>query len=117
MNDVIGFTSLAQSHIDDKEQVRDYLSKIMTSSQHLLSLINDVLDMSQIENGSVTIDESPLSISKLLQDIRTITQNGIDSKGLNFYIDTQDITAVSYTHLVPHHQLPSLMETDSLQVH
>ena len=92
MNAVIGFTSLAQSHIDDKEQVRDYLSKIMTSSQHLLSLINDVLDMSQIENGSVTIDESPLSISKLLQDIRTITQNGIDSKGLNFYIDTQDIT-------------------------
>ncbi len=92
MNAVIGFTSLAQSHIDDKEQVRDYLSKIMTSSQHLLSLINDALDMSQIENGSVTIDESPLSISKLLQDIRTITQNGIDSKGLNFYIDTQDIT-------------------------
>lgn len=92
MNAVIGFTSLAQSHIDDKEQVRDYLSKIITSSQHLLSLINDVLDMSQIENGSVTIDESPLSISKLLQDIRTITQNGIDSKGLNFYIDTQDIT-------------------------
>lgn len=92
MNAVIGVTSLAQSHIDDKEQVRDYLSKIMTSSQHLLSLINDVLDMSQIENGSVTIDESPLSISKLLQDIRTITQNGIDSKGLNFYIDTQDIT-------------------------
>lgn len=92
MNAVIGFTSLAQSHIDDKEQVRDYLSKIMTSSQHLLSLINDVLDMSQIENGSVTIDESPLSISKLLQDIRTITQNEIDSKGLNFYIDTQDIT-------------------------
>lgn len=92
MNAVIGFTSLAQSHIDDKEQVRDYLSKIMTSSQHLLSLINDVLDMSQIENGSVTIDESPLSISKLLQDIRIITQNGIDSKGLNFYIDTQDIT-------------------------
>lgn len=92
MNAVIGFTSLAQSHIDDKEQVRDYLSKIMTSIQHLLSLINDVLDMSQIENGSVTIDESPLSISKLLQDIRTITQNGIDSKGLNFYIDTQDIT-------------------------
>lgn len=92
MNAVIGFTSLAQSHIDDKEQVRDYLSKIMTSSQHLLSLINDVLDMSQIENGSVTIDESPLSISKLLQDIRTITQTGIHSKGLNFYIDTQDIT-------------------------
>lgn len=92
MNAVIGFTSLAQNHIDDKEQVRDYLSKIMTSSQHLLSLINDVLDMSQIESGSITIDESPLSISKLLQDIRTITQTGIHSKGLNFYIDTQDIT-------------------------
>ena len=92
MNAVIGFTSLAQSHIDDKEQVRDYLSKIMTSSQHLLSLINDVLDMSQIESGSITIDESPLSISKLLQNIRTITQTGIHSKGLNFYIDTQDIT-------------------------
>ena len=53
MNAIIGFTSLAATHIDNKEQVLDYLKKISTSSQHLLSLINDVLDMSRIESGKV----------------------------------------------------------------
>ena len=57
MNAIIGFTSLAATHIDHKEQVLDYLKKISTSSQHLLSLINDVLDMSRIESGKVKIDE------------------------------------------------------------
>ena len=57
MNAIIGFTSLAATHIDHKEQVLDYLKKISTSSQHLLSLINDVLDMSRIESGKVKIEE------------------------------------------------------------
>ena len=53
MNSIIGFTSLAAAHIDNTEQVKDYLTKIATSSNHLLSLINDVLDMSRIESGRV----------------------------------------------------------------
>ena len=56
MNAIIGFTSLAATHIDNREQVLDYLKKISTSSQHLLSLINDVLDMSRIESGKVKIE-------------------------------------------------------------
>ena len=55
MNAIIGFTSLAQTHIDDHDQVEDYLKKISVSSQHLLSLINDVLDISRIESGKVTL--------------------------------------------------------------
>ena len=58
MNAIIGFSALAASHIDQKEQVQDYLGKIAVSSQHLLSLINDVLDMSRIESGNVRIEEA-----------------------------------------------------------
>ncbi len=91
MNAIIGFTSLACSHIDNKEQVRDYLGKIMTSSQHLLSLINDVLDMSRIESGKVKIEEKPLYLPELLEDIRTIIQSGVSAKKLAFHMDTEAI--------------------------
>ena len=57
MNAIIGFTTLAASHIDRKERVQEYLKKIAVSSEHLLSLINDVLDMSRIESGNVKIEE------------------------------------------------------------
>ena len=60
MNAIIGFTALAQTHIDDRGQVEDYLKKISVSSQHLLSLINDVLDMSRIESGKVTLEAKPV---------------------------------------------------------
>ena len=91
MNAVIGFTSLAASHIDNKEKVKEYLRKIETSSEHLLSLINDVLDMSRIESGKVKIDENPLHLPDLLHDIRTIIQPTITSKQLDFLIDTVDV--------------------------
>lgn len=92
MNAIIGFTTLAQDHIDDQAQVKDYLKKIMTSSRHLLSLINDVLDMSRIESGKIQIDNAPMSLSELIRDVRTITQPGIDAKQLDFYIHTENIT-------------------------
>ena len=57
MNAIIGFTALAAGYIDEPEKIKDYLKKITTSSKHLLSLINDVLDMSRIESGRVKIDE------------------------------------------------------------
>ena len=91
MNAIIGFTSLAGSHIDNKEMVKEYLRKISTSSEHLLSLINDVLDMSRIESGKVKIDASPLHLPELLHDIRTIIQPTVSSKQLDFLIDTVDV--------------------------
>ena len=91
MNAIIGFTALAQTHIDDKTQVQDYLAKISTSSTHLLSLINDILDMSRIESGTVKLDEKPVHIPDLLHDLRTMIQGLVNSKNLNLYIDTQDV--------------------------
>ena len=91
MNAIIGFTSLAASHIDNQQLVKDYLRKIGTSSEHLLSLINDVLDMSRIESGKVKIDEKPLHLPDLLHDIRTIIRPSISSKQLDFLIDTVDV--------------------------
>ncbi len=91
MNAIIGFTSLAQTHIDNKMQVQDYLSKISTSSTHLLSLINDILDMSRIESGSVKLEENPVHIPDLLNDLRIMVQGLVNSKNQNLYIDTHDI--------------------------
>ncbi|MDE7293243.1 MAG: transporter substrate-binding domain-containing protein [Oscillospiraceae bacterium] len=92
MNAIIGFTSLAVTHIDNKEQIRNYLSKIMTSGNHLLSLINDVLDMSRIESGKVKIEEKETSLPEIMHDLKTIVQSDVKSKQLEFYIDTLDVT-------------------------
>ncbi len=91
MNAIIGFTALAQTHIDNRAQVQDYLSKISTSSNHLLSLINDILDMSRIESGTVKLDEKPVHIPDLLHDLRAMIQGLINAKNLNLYIDAQDV--------------------------
>lgn len=91
MNAIIGFTSLAATHIDNKEQVQDYLSKITTSSNHLLSLINDVLDMSRIESGKVKIEEKETSLPEIMHDLKTIVQTDIAAKQLEFFIDTADV--------------------------
>ena len=91
MNAIVGFTALAASHIDNKEQVQDYLGKISVSSQHLLSLINDVLDMSRIESGKVTIEESDVHLPDVIHDLRTIIQSNVTAKQLELFIDTQDV--------------------------
>lgn len=91
MNAIIGFTSLAATHIDNREQVLDYLKKISTSSQHLLSLINDVLDMSRIENGKIKIDEKAVHLPDIVHDVRSIIQPDMTAKRLAFFIDTMDI--------------------------
>ena len=91
LNAIIGFTSLAESHIDDKEQVRDYLGKISVSGQHLLSLINDVLDMSRIESGKVTIEESDVHLSDVIRELRTMVQSDVDSKQIEFFVSTEDL--------------------------
>ncbi|MDE7157972.1 MAG: response regulator [Clostridiales bacterium] len=92
MNAIIGFTNLALSHIENTEQIRDYLGKIMTSGNHLLSLINDVLDMSRIESGKVKIEEKETSLPEVMHDLKTIVQADVKAKQLVFYIDTLDVT-------------------------
>ncbi len=91
MNAIIGFTSLAITHIDNKELVSEYLKKISVSSKHLLSLINDVLDMSRIESGKVQIFKEETHLPDILHDLRSIIQGNITSKQQDLFIDTQDI--------------------------
>ena len=91
MNAIVGFTGLAASHIDDKDRVQEYLSIISRSSEHLLSLINDVLDMSRIESGKVTLNEKEESLSDIMHVLRDIVQADIQAKQHNFFIDTVDV--------------------------
>ncbi len=91
MNAIVGFTSLAITHIDRKEQVTEYLKKILTSGNHLVSLINDVLDMSRIESGKMHLDETLCSLPDILHGLRNIIQGDIHAKQLELYIDTVDI--------------------------
>ena len=82
MNAIIGFTTLAVSNIDDKKRVQDYLGKILSSSNHLLSLINDILDMSRIESGKIHLEETEVSLSDVLHDLKTIISGQIHAKQL-----------------------------------
>lgn len=91
MNAIVGFTALAAKHIDDPEQVKDYLGKISISSSHLLSLINDVLDMSRIESGKVKIDEKEVHLPDVFHDLRTIVQSDTAAKNIELFIDTLDV--------------------------
>lgn len=88
MNAIIGFTALAQTHIDDHAQVEDYLKKISVSGQHLLSLINNVLDMSRIENGKVTLEAKPVHLPELVHDLSDIVQAGVSKKDLSLTLNT-----------------------------
>ena len=92
MNAIIGFTTLAVSNMDDKERVQDYLSKILASGNHLLSLINDILDMSRIESGKIHLEETETNLSDVLHDLKTIVSGQIYAKQLEFYMDAMDVT-------------------------
>ena len=92
MNAIIGFTTLAISNIDDKNRVKDYLSKTLASSNHLLSLINDVLDMSRIESGKLHLEEVEVNLSDVLHDLKTIVSGQIYAKQLELYMDAMDVT-------------------------
>ena len=91
MNAIIGYTGLASTHIDNKEQVQDYLAKIGQSSEHLLSLINDVLDMSRIESGKMNLSEKEEDLGAVLHTLRNIVQADIKNKELEFFMDC-DVT-------------------------
>ena len=91
MNAILGFTTLALTHLDQRELVEGYLKKLLTSGNHLVSLINDVLDMSRIESGKMQLDEALCSLPDILHSLRSIVQTDIGSKQLDFCIDTVDV--------------------------
>ena len=91
MNAILGFTALATTHLNNAELVKEYLQKISVSGQHLLSLINDVLDMSRIESGTIKLDNAPVHLPDVLHDLRTIIQGNINAKQLDLFVDTQDV--------------------------
>ncbi|MGN1349740.1 MAG: response regulator [Anaerovoracaceae bacterium] len=92
MNAIIGFTTLATANLGNDEKIRDYLSKILSSGNHLLSLINDVLDMSRIESGKIHLEETEVNLSDVLHDLKTIISGQIHAKQLDLYMDVMDVT-------------------------
>ena len=91
MNAIIGFTDIAQKHIDDHEKVADSLHKIKSSSAHLLSLLNDVLDMSRIENGHVEITETPVDLIGFMDDIAPIVAPLAKAKNIDYNVTYGEI--------------------------
>lgn len=91
MNAISGFTTLAIRSMDQKEKVRDYLAKIQVSGDHLMSLINDVLDMSRIESGRIHLEESEVKLPEMLSELETITSGHVQAKQLKLSVDAGEI--------------------------
>lgn len=89
MNAIVGFTELATRHIGDPERVEEYLSKIKTSGNHLLNLINDVLDMGRIEQGKLSLDEGPCDLNEVFAALEEILAPEVESKQLEFDVSTE----------------------------
>lgn len=92
MNAIVGFTTLATTHIDNHEKVAEYLKKIKSSGNHLLNLINDVLDMSHIESGKMHLMEDPCNLSDVLEDLRNILQADVHAKQQTLEIQKMSVT-------------------------
>ena len=91
MNAIIGFNAMAQKHMDDPVKLLDCLEKVNLSSQHLLSIINDVLDMARIESGKVTIDEQPVSITESAEALVSIVRQSVKDKALTLHTNFSQI--------------------------
>ena len=86
MNAIMGFASLAQTHIADVDKVENYLGKILAAGKHLLNLINDILDMSRIESGKVQIQEDEVSLKEVIYDVGNLIQSMVEENNLTFEI-------------------------------
>lgn len=95
MNAIVGMTTIARSNIDDQEHVQNCLKKIAISSKHLLGLINDILDMSKIESGKMTLNIEQISLREILNGIATIVQPQMKTKKQKFDIYIHDIITES----------------------
>ncbi len=91
MNAIIGFTNLAQNHMENQTLVKDYLQKIMSASKHLLSLINEILDMSRIESGKIQLEENEVSLSEVIKEIENLIHPMASEKNINFIIKAHAI--------------------------
>ncbi len=93
MNAIVGMTAIATAHVDDKEQVMNCLKKITLSGKHLLGLINDVLDMSKIESGKMTLTAELVSLQEVIEGVVGIVQTQIKGKSQHFNVHIDKITA------------------------
>lgn len=93
MNAIVGMTAIATTHIDDREQVQNCLKKIALSGKHLLGLINDVLDMSKIESGKMTLTAERISLREVVEGVVGIVQTQIKAKEQNFNVHIDNIVA------------------------
>ncbi len=91
MNAIVGMTAIAAAHMDDREQVQNCLRKITLSSKHLLGLINDVLDMSKIESGKLTLTTEQISLKEVIEGIVNIMQPQVKAKKQTFDIHVENI--------------------------
>ena len=91
LNVIIGYTALASAHVNEAQEVKRYLSKIQTASKHLLLLVNDVLDMSHIESGTLKLEHAPVYFQDVLEDLKSIVQTDISAKQLEFHVDTKNM--------------------------
>ncbi len=91
MNAILGFTTLATNHIEERERVEDCLGKIKNSSKHLLNIINDILDMSSIESGKVTLEEQPCNLVQMLENLQAMLHNQVQTHHLTLNLDTSAI--------------------------
>src|SRR5699024_9617416 len=93
LNAIVGMTGIAAANLDDPDRVQDCLRKIHLSSRHLLGLINDVLDMSKIESGRLTLNIAPVSLRETMEALVSIVQPRVKAKRQNFDVVIRDITA------------------------
>ena len=91
MNAIIGFATLALDDISDGKKVEDYLSKILSSSKHLLGLINDILDMSRIESGKVVLEEQETDLVTTLQELQSIMEGQAKERKLKLHVDYSNL--------------------------
>lgn len=91
MNSIMGFTSIALEEVAPNSELKTYLEKINTSGQHLLELINDILDMSRIDSGKLQVKPTPCNLIELLHGLKTIVQGSVEEKKLRFAIDTSNL--------------------------
>ena len=91
MNAIIGYTNLAEREDNDLSQVREYLAKIKTSSRHLLTLINDVLEMSRIESGKMDLEQTEVDLRKTLTEVRDMFSTQMEEKEIEFIVDSAHV--------------------------
>jgi len=92
MNGIIGLTAIMGAHLDDPERIQDCLGKIVLSSKHLLSLINEVLDMSKIESGKIALTDNAFNLAVFVDELLGIIQPSMAQKHLSLSVQIQDIT-------------------------